>query len=253
MKNRKKNIWLVIITFLFTLIINSLANSLPINGLTTGEVSDSFNIYFVPAAYVFSIWGIIYLALIAYVIYQALPAQREDQRLMKIDPWFMVVNITNGLWLISWHYQAFVISVVIMLAILYALIRIFLALDLGKAPNKGWFKWVVEIPFSIYLGWITVATIANVTQLLYFLNWDGFGLAPELWLVIMLAAAVIISALMSFTRRNVPHALVLIWAFIGIAVKFPQVPLVNGAAWVAAGAVLAILVAAILIKKPATR
>ena len=250
MQNRKTNIWLVIITFVFTLIINFLANSLPLNGLTTGEVSDSFNVYFVPAAYVFSIWGIIYLGLIAYVVYQALPAQREDTRLMAMDPWFMLVNISNGLWLFSWHYQACLLSVVIMLAILYALIRIFLALDVGKTPSKGWFKWVVEIPFSIYLGWITVATIANVTQLLNYLNWDGFGLASELWLIVMLAAAVAISALMSFSRRNIPYALVLVWAFIGIAVKFPDVPLVSGGAWAAAAAVVILLIASLLLKKP---
>jgi hypothetical protein len=253
MKNRTITKWLVILSFVFTLIINYLATNLPLNNLSTREISDSFDIFFVPAPYVFSIWGIIYLGLIAYVIFQTLPAQREDPRLSKVDPWFIVVNIANGLWLFSWHYQAFVLSVMIMLVILVALIQIFLIVDSSRSPSSGWFKWAAEIPFSIYLGWITVATIANATQLLYFLNWDGFGIAPELWLIIMLAAAVGISALMSFSRRNIPYALVLIWAFIGIAVKFPQVPLVSGAAWAAAAAVFMLLLAAILVKKPARR
>ncbi|HUV16452.1 MAG TPA: hypothetical protein VMW28_07835, partial [Pelolinea sp.] len=108
---------------------------------------------------------------------------------------------------------------------------------------------LVNVPFGIYLGWITVATVANATQVLNSLDWNGFGIAPEIWLAIMLAAGVVISALMSFSRRNIPHTLVLIWAFAGIAVRFPDVPLVNIAAWAAAGAVGLLLLFA-LISKP---
>lgn len=248
MKNRTIAVWLTIIAFIATLVVNFLATNLPLNNLSTGEISDSFDIYFVPAGYVFSIWGLIYLGLIAFVVFQALPGQREDARLMKIDRWFILSNIANALWLFSWHYQQFVLSVIIMLVILISLIQIFLNLEIGRTKNRGAWLWAVEIPFSIYLGWISVATIANVTQLLYLLNWDGFGIAPQSWLVIMLGAALVISALMSFTRRNVPHALVLIWSFIGIAVKFPDVPLVNLSAWIAAGGVAVLLLLALLIR-----
>jgi hypothetical protein len=246
MKNRTLAIWLTIISFIGTLVVNYLATNLPLNNLTTGEISDSFEIFFVPAGYVFSIWGLIYLGLIAYVIFQALPAQRDSSRLKKIDGWFILSNIANALWLVSWHYQQFTLSVLIMLVILISLIRIFLNFEIGRKKNEGAWLWAVEIPFSIYLGWISVATIANVTQLLYLLNWDGFGIAPQVWLVIMLAAAVVISALMSFTRRNILYALVLVWSFIGIAVKFPDVPLVNLSAWIAAGGVGALLLLALL-------
>ncbi len=246
MKNRNLAVWLTIISFIGTLVVNFLATNLPLNNLTTGEISDSFDIYFVPAGYVFSIWGLIYLGLIAYVVFQALPAQRDSSRLKKIDSCFILSNVANALWLFSWHYQQFALSVLVMLVILFSLIQIFLRLEIGRKKNQGAWLWAVEIPFSIYLGWISVATIANVTQLLYLLNWDGFGISPQIWLVVMLAAALVISALMSFTRRNIPHALVLIWSFIGIAVKFPDVPLVNQAAWIAAGGVGVLLLLALL-------
>lgn len=248
MKNRNMSVWLNIITFLITLVVNFLATNLPLNNLTTGEISDSFDIFFVPAGYVFSIWGLIYLGLIGFIVFQALPGQRNDSRLKKTDVWFIIVNIANAAWLFSWHYQRFVLSVAIMLIILFSLIQIFLKLEIGKTKNSGGWLWAVEIPFGIYLGWISVATIANITQLLYYLGWNGFGLQPQVWFVIVLTVALVISALMSFTRRNVPHALVLIWAFTGIAIKFPDVPLVNTSAWIASLAVAVFLAAALLAK-----
>lgn len=196
MKKRNFAVWLGILSFITTLVVNYLATNLPLNNLSTAEISDSFNIFFVPAGYVFSIWGLIYLGLIAYVVFQALPDQREDALLMKIDGWFILVNFTNAIWLFSWHYQQFVLSVIIMLVILISLIQIFLKLEIGREKSSsGAWKWAVEIPFGLYLGWISVATIANVSQLLYYINWDGFGIAPEFWFVIMLATALIISAL----------------------------------------------------------
>jgi hypothetical protein len=231
------------------MVLNFLATNLPLNDLTTGEISDMFDIYFVPAGYVFAIWGLIYLGLLGFVIYQALPVNRENQRLAKIDGWFSLSNIANALWLVSFHYLQFGIALVLMLVLLLSLIKIFLGLDVGREKVKGAAHWLVNVPFSLYLGWITVATIANATQLLYVIGWNGFGIAPEAWLVIMLAAAVVISGLMSFTRRNIPHALVLIWAFIGIAMRFPQNPTVNLAAWGAVGLVALLLVAA-LVSKP---
>ena len=249
MKDRKLFVWINIITFVFTLALNFLATNLPLNNLTTGQISDMFDIYFVPAGYVFSIWGLIYLGLLGFVIYQALPKQRNSERLARIDGWFVRSNIANGLWLVSFHYLQFGLALLLMLVLLLSLIMIFLRLEIGKTNVSSGFRWLVHAPFSTYLGWITVAIIANATQLLYVLDWNGFGIAPAVWLVIMLAAAVIISALMSFSRRNIPHALVLIWAFIGIAVKFPDVELVNLSAWGAAGLVGLLLLAALFTGK----
>jgi hypothetical protein len=211
-----------------------------------------FDIFFVPAGYVFSIWGFIYLGLLGFVIYQALPVNRDNQRLAKIDGWFSLSNIANAFWLVSFHYLQFGLALALMLVLLLSLIMIFLRLDIGREKVKGASLWLVNVPFSIYLGWITVATIANATQLLYVIGWNGFGIAPAIWLVIMLAAAVVISGLMSFKRRNISHALVLIWAFAGIAVKFPENPTVSFSAWGAAALVGFLLVVALITKPRST-
>ncbi len=252
MKDRKTFIWVNVLTFIFTLIVNFLATNLPLNDLTTGEISDMFDIYFVPAGYVFAIWGLIYLGLLGFLIYQALPVNRDNQRLAKIDGWFSLSNIANALWLVSFHYLQFGIALALMLVLLLSLIMIFLKLDVGREKVKGAALWLVDIPFSIYLGWITVATIANATQLFYVIGWNGFGIAPAIWLVIMLAAAVAISGLMSFKRRNISHALVLIWAFVGIAVKFPENITVSYSAWGAAALVSLLLVVALITKPRST-
>ena len=249
MKKRNLIVWINLLSFIVTLMVNFLATNLPLNNITTGEISDRFDIYFVPAGYVFSIWGLIYLGLLGFVIYQALAKNWEDTRLARIDIWFAVSNIANALWLVSFHYLQFALAMGFMLVLLFSLIMIFLRLRVGIEKSTGFDLWLVNVPFGIYLGWITVATVANATQVLNSLDWNGFGIAPEIWLAIMLAAGVVISALMSFSRRNIPHALVLIWAFVGIAVRFPDVPLVNIAAWAAAGAVGLLLLFA-LISKP---
>ena len=251
MKNNKLRIWLNVIIFLITFVVNFLATNLPLNGLTTCDISDTFDVYFVPADYVFFIWFVIYLALIGFVIYQALPKQRDNTKLTAISPWFLVSNIANALWLVSFHYLRFMLSLVFMVILLISLLVIFLKLNIGKSGASGAMKWLVELPFAIYLGWITVATIANVTQVLFTLGWEGFGIAPQFWLVVMLAVAVIISALMSFTRHNLPYAAVLVWSFVGIAQKFPKVPLVNTASLAATALVVVFLLAAFVRKKKA--
>jgi translocator protein len=237
-----------IITFLFTLVVNYLAVNLPLNNLTTKEVADRFNVYFVPAAYVFSIWGLIYLGLIGFIIFQSLTRNRENNHIAKVGPWFAISNLANALWLVSFQYLQFGLAMVLMILLLISLIMIFLKLGIGKSKVTAAENWLVNVPFSLYLGWITVATIANASQSLYSIKWNGFGIAPEIWLVIMLAAAVIISALMSMSRRNIPYVLVLVWAFTGIALKFPNVPMVNISSWAAAGAVLLILLFSYLSK-----
>ena len=214
-----------------TIIVNILANALPINGQGTGEVSDRFQVFFVPAGYVFSIWGLIYLGLIAYAIYQALPAQKTNPRLRAIATPFVVTCLANIGWIFLWHYNQFGLSVVVMLVLLCNLILIYLRLEIGRqAVNRGQ-RWLVNLTFSIYLGWITVATIANITAFLNAIGWNGGGIAPETWTVIMLVAATLITALVLLTRRDVAYALVIVWAFAGIGIRFSGVPLVATAAW----------------------
>jgi len=249
MKNDSSRQTLNIIGMLVVLVVNAMASLLPLNGLTTAQISDSFFILFVPAGYVFSIWGIIYLGLIAFTVYQALPAQRENPRLRKMGIWFFLSRLANSLWLVSFHYQLFGLAMIMMLVLLGILIRIYTLLGIGKEKVKPVEKWVVNLPFSIYLGWITVATIANASQLLYFVNWDGFGISAEIWTLIMLAAALIISSLVSFTRKDVGYALVLVWALVGIAIKQSAIPMVANAAWISAAVVAGVLVIAFIQKR----
>lgn len=236
-----------------TLTFNGLANALPLNGKTTGEISDRFDVLFVPAGYVFSIWGLIYIGLVAFAIYQALPAQRENPRLRRIGYWFALSSMANTAWLFFWHYEVFLGTIIVMLVLLLSLIMIYLRLDIGRQRVSRLEQWCVNIPFSIYLGWISVATIANVADVLYFYDWNGWGIAPEIWAVIMLVVGLVLAAAMSYLRRDMAYQLVLIWAFIGIAVKQANAPLVANAAWIMSGLVVLVLVVGTIMKRPIER
>jgi len=226
------NLLIVIVTIAF----NGLANALPLNGQNTGQISDRFQVYFVPAGYVFSIWGLIYLSLLAFAVYQVLPAQRGNPRLQRIGYLFALSCVANMAWLFLWHYEYFVLTVLVMLTLLLLLIAIYLRLGIGRVRRVQVAlveQWCVDIPFSIYLGWITVATIANFTSVLNYLQWSGWGISPEVWTLIMLAAGVCIASAVSLTRGDVAYMLVIIWAFAGIAVKQAGVPVIATGAWIA--------------------
>jgi hypothetical protein len=239
----------VILTILATIVINVLANALPINGLNTGEISDRFQVYFVPAGYVFSIWGLIYAGLIAFGVFQALPSQRENPRLRATGWWISLGGLANSAWIFLWHYEQFPLTLIAMLVLLATLIVTYLRLGIGRTAVSPAETWAVRVPFSIYLGWITVATVANVTSLLDYLKWDGFGIAPEIWMAIMLAAVLMIAALMNFTRRDVAYTAVILWALVGIAVKHAAVPAVAIPTWLTFGMVALTLIVAIFLRR----
>ena len=250
MKDKQRQI-AVVLTVLVTLIVNGLANALPLNGLSTGEISDRFQVYFVPAGYVFSIWGLIYLGLIAFAVFQALPAQRENPRLRATGWWIALGGVANSVWIFLWHYEQFPLTLIAMLALLATLIITYLRLGIGRTKAPTTETWAVRVPFSIYLGWITVATAANVTSLLDYLNWGGFGIAPEIWMGIVLVAVLVIATLMAFTRRDVAYALVLLWALAGIGVKHAAVSAVAIPTWITFGLVALTLTAAFFLRRPA--
>jgi hypothetical protein len=229
-----------------TIVVNGLATGLPLNGLTTGEISDRFQVYFTPAGYVFSIWGLIYLGLIVFAVFPFLPAQRGNPRLARIGPWFLVGSAANIAWIFLWHYGYFLLTVPVMLLLLASLLTIYTRLDIGRTVVPAGERWMVHYPFSLYLGWITVATIANVTALLYFVGWDGWGVAPETWTVIMIAAGAAIACLLTLTRRDVVYPLVVVWALAGIAVKNGATPVVEAAAWAGCVVVLVAIVVGLL-------
>lgn len=225
-----------IITILITLLtitVNGLANALPLNGQGTGEISDRFDIYFVPAGYVFSIWGLIYLGLVAFTFYQALPAQKDDPLLKKIYPAYWIGNLANAVWIFLWHYEIFSLTLVAMLIILASLLYIYIQISKATPELVNVQKWFVKIPVSIYLGWISVATIANVSQVLFFFNWGGWGITPAVWAVILLAVATVLGLLMQWRENNISYVLVLVWAFVGINNSQADTALVANAALLA--------------------
>lgn len=238
----------VVASVLLTLVVNTLANILPLNGLNTGQISDRFVVYFVPAGYVFSIWGLIYIGLIVYAIYQALPAQRQNPRLRATGWWIVLGGLANSAWIFLWHYEKFPLTIVAMLVLLFTLIVTYLKLGIQRSKVAAAEKWAVHLPFSIYLGWITVATVANVTSLLDYLQWDRFGLSDVTWMWIVLAAVLVIAVLMNFTRRDVAYALVILWALAGISVKHAAVSAVSIPTWIVFGLVALTLMIAVLMR-----
>jgi hypothetical protein len=234
----------VVLTTLITLVVNGLANALPLNGQNTGQISDRFDVYFVPAGYVFSIWGLIYIGLIAYTIFQALPAQRENPRMRATGWWVALSGLANSAWIFLWHYEQFPLTILVMLALLGTLIVIYLRLGFGRTTVSRAETWAARVPFSIYLGWITVATVANATSLLDYLQWNRFGLSEETWTVIILAAVLVIATLMNFRRRDVAYTLVIVWALAGIAIKHAAVGAVAIPTWVTLALVVLTLAAA---------
>ena len=237
-----------ILALVATLAVNAMANILPINGQTTGQISDRFQVYFVPAGYVFSIWSVIYLTLAAYVVYQALQSQRSNPRLKKIDGLFLLSSAANSLWILLWHFEFFLATVLVMAVLLVVLIAIYQRLDVGRARVSLAERWFLHLPFSLYLAWITVATIANVTATLAYYRWDGWGIAPEMWAVIMILAGTAIALATSLPRRDVAFMLVIVWAFAGIGVKQATTPLVANTAWVLAGLVAVVAAGTLMLR-----
>ena len=223
-----------LLSVVLALTVNILASFLPLNGQNTGQISDRFKVLFVPAGYVFAIWGIIYLGWIAFTIYQFLPAHKASPRLRRLGYLFALSGVANAAWLFCWHFNQFGLSVLVMLSLLGLLIASYLRLEVRRTPVSSRERWCVDIPFSLYLGWITVATVANITSWLYQIHWSGWGLSPQAWAVVMLAAASLIGLAMAMSRRDAAFLFVLVWAFAGIGLKQAATPLVATSAWIAA-------------------
>ena len=238
-----------LISAILALTVNVLATTLPLNGQDTGEISDRFQVLFVPAGYVFSIWGVIYLGWIAFIIFQFQASQKESARLRRLGYLFAMSNVANAAWLFCWHYNLFGLSVLVMLTLLGLLIASYLRLDVNRSSVKPVEYWSVDAVFSVYLGWITVATVANISDWLYLVEWNGFGISAQSWAVIMLAIASLLGLAMALTRRDAGYLSVLVWAFIGIAVKQTSVPLVVLSAWIAAALMLVLAIFS-LIRRP---
>ncbi|MCP8310070.1 MAG: hypothetical protein L6N94_01025 [Candidatus Methylarchaceae archaeon HK01M] len=189
------------------------------NGRTQGEISDLYPSLITPANYVFSIWGFIYALLFIFIFYQALPKNREKTFLSRIGYFFALSNIANVTWIFLWHYDYITLSLIPMFVLLGSLIAIYLRLQIGKSDVPLKEKLFVHLPFSVYLGWITVAPIANVASALVSINWDGWGITEVNWTIIAIIIALIITLAVIFTRKDIAYSLVIIWALAGIAIK----------------------------------
>ena len=201
---------------------NYLANALPIGGVTTGEASNSYANLFTPAGITFSIWGLIYTLLLVYVIYSwgLFNKKRNAEKkelISKVDKLFIINALGNIAWIFAWHYGFIALSVIIMLVLLTTLILIANLINNQEFSLSD--KICLRLPFSIYFGWITVATIANITVFLVSINWSGWGISDQIWTIIILLVGVIIGILRSLKDKNIPYISVLIWAYGGILFK----------------------------------
>jgi hypothetical protein len=225
-----------ILAYVAVLVVNYLSNALPINGRTAQEISDSFPSFFTPAGYTFAIWGLIYTALLGFIIYQALPANSDRPFQKQIGWLFVLSSLLNISWLFSFHYGLYGLSVVLMLGLLATLIAIYLRLNIGRPdPSLSTAeKLLVQAPFSLYIGWITVATIANIATFFVSIGWEGFGIAGPTWSAVMISVAVIVAGILLVNRRNLTYAGVLVWALFGIRTAFVDESLIANTALIAA-------------------
>lgn len=210
------------ITFIFMVLMNVLANLLPLNGQTTGEVSDSYSNLFAPAGYTFAIWGLIYLMLALYTMYQ-LGFFREDERqerksfFNKIGILFAISSLANALWIFMWHYELIFLSTILIAIVLICLIIINENIKKQEFSLKE--KIFVRAPFSIYFGWVTVATIANITVLFVSLGWTMSRGAEGMWTIIILLVGLAIGMATMMKNKDILYGLVLVWSYIGIYIK----------------------------------
>lgn len=227
-----------------TLGINVSSNLFPLNGLSIGEISNTLfaNVLITPANYAFAIWGVIYLGLMGLGIYQLLPRQRQNPDLRRIGYWLAFACVAQGIWVFLFLLRLFGWSVVAMLGILLPLTVIYLRLGIALRRLPRWEQWLIQIPISIYLGWITVATVVNVATALYSLNWNRWGFSDPIWTIVMLLVSGAIAAVIALKRRDVAFTLVIIWALVAIAVRQLANPLIASVA----GGVALILVVLIL-------
>lgn len=213
---------LVVVSFLVMVIVNALANILAINGVTTGRVSDSYPNLFAPAGLTFAIWGLIYLLLAGYTLYQLGLFQNNNaaprvELFGKVGFLFSVSSLANAAWIFAWHYHRIALSMLLMIVILVSLILIVQEINKQKLSLRE--RIFIRLPFSVYFGWITVATIANATVLLVSLGWNGWGISESAWAVLIITVGLIIGMATTYLNEDVAYGLVIIWAYVGILIK----------------------------------
>ncbi|MGZ6366913.1 MAG: tryptophan-rich sensory protein, partial [Ktedonobacteraceae bacterium] len=181
--------------------------------------------------------------LIAFAIYQALPAQRTNPRLRRIGYWYLLSCVANIAWLFLWVNEQITLSLVAMIVLLLSLITLYLRADMNRTNLTRVERWCVNIPFGIYMGWITVATIVNVTVVLFNLGWDGLGISPEIWTTILLVVGTVIALSVGITRVDIAYIATVVWAYSAILVKNIPTPMIA----ITASIMIAILLLGIIL------
>jgi hypothetical protein len=212
-----------LIFFLLMVFVNFLANFLPLNGKTTGQLSGQYPNLFVPAGLTFSVWGVIYLSLFIFCLYQfrhfAGHRSEDFAVVRKVDVWFILSCIFNLTWIFAWHYEQVELSVALMLGLLISLIRLNIRLGVGLFKSEPGEKYAVHLPFALYMGWISVATITNITAWLVNIRWDGWGFQSVVWTLLMISIATLLTLWVVGRTNSIFYGLVVIWAFAGIALR----------------------------------
>jgi translocator protein len=248
--NKQNSIALIIANILaavVTIVFNALSQTLPIGVATNAVIANENPIYFFPANVTFSIWGVIYLGWIAFAVYQALPKQRSNPFVAAVGSWFVLGSLGNMGWLLTFQNLQFAASMIPILWLFVTLGIIYVRLRRVNAPITAADRWCIFIPFSIYFAWSAVATVANVTYTIYeaaVLTPDAtwLGIAQPIWGVIMLVIAGAITAVIAYINRDVAYFAVIVWAFVGIVLRYPEVQSVA----LTAGAVAALGALAVL-------
>jgi hypothetical protein len=217
MKNQTLTKFLVLLTFVVMVGANALANILPINGITTGAISDSYPNLFAPAGYTFAIWGLIYLAL-AFAVVRLL--FQNDPQFEFVSRWFILSNLANTAWIFGWHYRMIPLTTLLIIVVLYSILKIVFRLKPGETRLAGISQ---RLPYEIYGGWLLVATVANITTLLVDIGFTGFGISEVLWMLLILAVAWLIVSATVIRVKSYGIGFVLIWAYGGIVSKHTSV------------------------------
>jgi hypothetical protein len=215
---------LVVGGIMFALVVNSLANFLPINGQTTAQISDRFRVFVTPAGYVFAVWGLIYLGQLGFMIQTLRPNRLRDPMLRRIGLWPALIGILNGSWIVLWHYEVFPATVVVMVALLLSLILLYQRAGFDRLARIGSGlsaseRWLVQVPFSLYLGWITVATIANVAAVGEWAGVPTFGIAEPVIAAAVLLVGLAIAVVVMLRTADIAYGAVIVWAYLGIVVR----------------------------------
>ncbi len=219
MNARKTLLFGNIVALIVVLTVNALANILPINGMNTGEISNMYPSLFTPAGFTFSVWSVLYILQIGFVIAQF--SIKDKPYFKELSLWYLVSCVANASWILVWHYLLTSASLVVMFVLLFSLTRIFLLLQNQSFEKKT--EWLlIKLPFVFYLSWICVATIANTSALLISLDWHGGFLSEEIWTVVLLLIATALGLVIAFRFHEPAFLLVLMWAFFGIYMRWVE-------------------------------